>query len=296
MGRAGAWGVLFGRGTGHDLANDGFEREAHVLDGLGIPWEVVELEAVLHDGAEDAVRHLSRRPHGWLYRGWMLRLEDYEELYEAVLGRGQYLVVNPSAYAAAAYVPEWVEVLGSATPQTIWTEDVDPDEAWELAMEELGPPPWLIKDWLKSARQLWNHACFVAEGTSQDRFAEMVQALVDFHEDRLTGGIVVRQFVDLVRLPYVAQGHPVFDEHRIVFWKGRPIGHAPYHDVEVEPLDRVPFAEIGQWVDSPFFTADVGRLKRGGFTVIELNDGGCSTLPGQLDPWLMYEAMLADPP
>ncbi len=44
------------------------------------------------------------------------------------------------------------------------------------------------------------------------------------------------------------------------------------------------FADLGRLVGSPFFTADVARLATGGFTIIELNDGGCSTWPEQLDP------------
>ena len=44
-------------------------------------------------------------------------------------------------------------------------------------------------------------------------------------------------------------------------------------------------------IDSPFFTADVARLASGGYTVIEINDGGCSTLPEQLDPRDLYRAL-----
>lgn len=289
------FGVLFGRGTGV-IGDDGYEREAHVLESLGIPWAVVSLDDVVGGAVDEAVSRLPERPQAWVYRGWLLPVDCYEELYEALYDRGQWLVTTPAQFEAAALIPEWVPELGDDTPATIWTEDDDADEAWELAMDELGPPPWLIKDHLKSARQLWNHACFVPEGTGLERFREMCAALVDFHEDRFTGGLAVRRFVRLVKLPWVSQGHPVFDEHRLVFWNGRLVGHAPYHDVDVDFLVDVPFTDLGKRVDSPFFTADIGRLEDGGFTVIELNDGGTSGLPAQIDPWEVYGAMLADPP
>jgi hypothetical protein len=293
--RGPSFGVLFGRGREQEI-DDGYDREAHILQSLGIGFQEIELDAVVHENAEQALEHLPPgRGRAWLYRGWMLPEEDYTSLYEAMLERGDRLVVHPSELAAAAYLPEWAPLLGERTPRSVWTEGEDIQEAWEAA-QELGPPPWLIKDHLKSARQMWERACYVPAGADQEAFTSICQGLLDFHEDRFQRGFVIRQFVQLQRLPYVAQGHPVFDEHRIVFWKGRPVAHAPYHDVEVEPLRSVPFPELGKLVSSPFFTADLGRLEGGGFTVIELNDGGCSGLPDQLDVWALYEAMLRDPP
>lgn len=292
---AARFGVLFGRGREQEL-DDGYTREAHVLESLGVPFEEVALDDVVHDAAEAALEHLPRgRGRAWLYRGWMLPEEDYAALYEAMLARGDRLVVHPTAFAQAAYLPEWAPLLGARTPASVWTEGEDPEEAWEAA-QSLGEPPWLVKDHLKSARQLWDKACYVPAGADREAFLSICEALLDFHEDRFQRGFVVRHFVKLRRLPYVAQGHPVFDEHRVIFWKGRAIAHAPYHDVETEPLRRVPFPELGRLIDSPFFTADIGVLEEGGFTVIELNDGGSSRLPDQLDPWELYQAILDDPP
>ncbi|MCA9588435.1 MAG: ATP-grasp domain-containing protein [Myxococcales bacterium] len=48
---------------------------------------------------------------------------------------------------------------------------------------------------------------------------------------------------------------------------------------------------FGERIDSPFFTADVARLASGGYTVLEINDGGSSTLPEQLDPREVYRAI-----
>src|SRR5690349_18700744 len=107
------WGVLFGRGREQGM-DDGYGREAHVLESLGIPFEVIELDDVVHDDAERALARLPRRRgRAWLYRGWMLPEEDYAALYEAVLDRGDRLVVTPAALAAAAYLPEWAPLLGS---------------------------------------------------------------------------------------------------------------------------------------------------------------------------------------
>lgn len=285
------FGVLFGRGREQEL-DDGYDREAHVLQSLGVEFAEIELDLAVHGDMEGALRDLPRaRGQTWLYRGWMLPEEDYAELYEAVLERGDRLLVHPAEHSAAAYLPEWAPLLGPRTPPSVWTWGEDIEEAWELA-QTLGPPPWIIKDHLKSARQRWEQACYVPKGADRERFVEICQGLLDFHEDRFQRGFVVRRFVDLAPLPYRAEGHPVFDEHRAVFWMGRPVAWAPYHDIDdVEPMARFPFPELGQLIPSPFFTADVGRLASGGHTVIELNDGGSSRLPEQLDPFELYEAI-----
>ena len=128
-------------------------------------------------------------------------------------------------------------------------------------------------------------------GADLSAFRRVCEGLLDFRGDRFAGGFVVRRFVSLVHLPFVTENRPVPDEHRLLFFDGRIVAHAPYYDVDVERVTAEDFAWIGEVVESPFFTADVARLEGGGWTVIELNDGGCSGLPVQLDPWALYHAV-----
>lgn len=216
-------------------------------------------------GGVDALRHLPRsRGWTWLYRGWLLDEEDATTLWETVLERGDRLVVQPSEVAAAALLPRWAPVLGPLTPASVWTEDDDVDEAWELALTHLGPPPWLVRDHLKSARQWWGRAAFVPPGRRSGGVRRGLRRSARVH-----GGPVLRR----VRRPSL---------------RG-PVAWAPYHDIdEVEPMDRVPFPDLGQRVASSFFVADVGRLADGGWTVVELNDGGSARFPDQLDVWEVY--------
>ena len=285
------FGVLFSEGVdGHD---ESYNVEAHVLQSMDVRVAEVCLEAAIDGDPEEALAHLPRGGTTWLYRGWLLSEEDYTALCDAVADRGDRLVVHPTEYAAAAFLPNWVDVLGHRTPATIWTEDTDAQEAWDEAIEVLGPPPWIIKDHLKSARDDWKTACFVPEGADFERFRDICQGLIDARGHLFERGLVVRRYVNLKRLPFVSRGAPVCDEHRVFFWRGKAIAHAPYHDLEVPPLTTIPFPELGDLVDSPFFTADFGRLEDGSWTVIELNDGGGSGRPEHLDPWQLYEAIVA---
>jgi hypothetical protein len=285
--------ILFGRPHVPQAAEDRFELEALAAEELGIESYAIPLDPVVNGEPERALRRLPRGRHRrWLYRGWMLSEEEYTGLYDAMQERGEELVVDPESFAEAAYVPSYVPLLGAHTAPTRWTEGEDITEAWEAALE-LGPPPWIVKDHVKSAKEQWHRACFVPAGASFDDFTEVCERLLAARGDRFERGFVVKKYLDLATLPgWTPEQRRVTDEHRLVFWEGELVTHAPYYDVDAELADPGQFAYLGQAIGSPFFTADVARLASGGYTVIELNDGGSSVLPEQMDPRELYRAVL----
>jgi hypothetical protein len=288
-----AFGVLFGRAGSMTALDDRFELEVLAADELDIESYAVPLELVVNGDAERALRRLPRgRAERWLYRGWMLSEEEYSALYEAVLERDEELVVDPESYALATYAPEYLPLLGEWSAPARWTEDESIEEAWELA-RELGPAPWIVKDHVKSAKERFFRACFVPEGASFQDFREVCEALLEFRGDRFERGFVVKKYLELATLPgFTPEGRRVTDEHRLYFWEGRLVAHAPYYDVDTTLEEPQRFSVLGELIDSPFFTADVARLANGSHTVVEINDGGCSTLPEQLDPRDLYRALL----
>lgn len=217
----------------------------------------------------------------------MLTAEEYERLDAAVAERGGALVTSPEDYELAHYLPGWFGAVAAESPATRWTAGTDLDEAWQAACA-LGPPPYVVKDHVKSAKELWHEACFVPAGADRDDFARVCAALIDARGDRFERGLVVRRFVALAPAP---GGEGERDEHRLFFWRGRLIASAPYHDVPGG--DDVParFAALGRALDVPFFSADVARTLAGDWIVIELGDGGVSTLPPTMDPRAFYRAI-----
>ncbi len=284
--------ILFGRPLSEQSAEDRFEHEALAAEELEIESWAIPLEPVVNEEAERALAQLPT-PTGrrWLYRGWMLRHEEYVGLYDAMLDRGEQLIVDPASFELATYLPHWAPLLKDHTPPSRWIEGTDLEEAWQAALE-LGPPPWLIKDHVKSAKELWHQACFIPRGSDKAAFLDACEALIEHRGDRFERGIVVRKFVDLASTRYRMPERAVPEEHRIVFWDGAPIAHAPYHDMDIVLDDVERFAFLGKLIDSPFFTADVARFAAGGWTVVEINDGGSSTLPELLDPRPLYRQII----
>jgi hypothetical protein len=285
-------GVLFGRARGTWDVDDRLELEFEAAEALDVVSAMVSIDALVNGQIDEAIAGLPRASgREWVYRGWLINPTEYAALYEAVQDRGDQLAVTPDEFVEAACLPQWAPILGSRTPPSVWTEGTDAHEAWELAVEALGPPPWIVKDHMKSAKEQWHQACFVPADCTFERFAEICEALVDARGDRFEGGLVVRSFVHLREIPYATPAGPAHDEHRLIFWRGRLVASAPYFDADVPPLDTRPYQRLGREIGSKFFTADVARLASGGTTVIEVNDGGCSTLPEQLDPRELYSAL-----
>jgi hypothetical protein len=285
--------ILFGRPYTPQYAEDRFELEVLAAEELGIESYAIPLDPVVNGEPDRALRRLPKpRGRRWLYRGWMLSEEEYAALHEAVQDRDEDLVVDPESFAEAMYVPNYAPLLGDHTAPTRWTEGEDVREAWEAALT-LGPPPWVVKDHVKSAKELWHRACFVPEGATYEDFADVCERLLAARGDRFERGFVVRKYLELATLPgWLPEQRRVTDEHRLVFWEGRLVCHAPYYDADSTLEDPRQFAFLGRVIDSPFFTADVARLAAGGYTVIEVNDGGSSVLPEQMDPRDLYRAVL----
>jgi hypothetical protein len=284
--------VLFGRPEGQGEGEDRFELEVLAAEELGMESYTITLDPIVDGDTERALRRLPR-PTGrrWLYRGWMLNEEEYTSLYEGIADRGEELVVEPDAFAEATYAPNYIPLLGAHTAPARWTEGESIKEAWDIA-QELGAPPWIVKDHVKSARESWLEACFVPANASFDDFAAVCEGLLEARGDRFERGFVIKKFLELACVSGVQmRERPVADEHRLVFWEGQLVAHAPYDDVDSRLEKPEAFAFLGSLLSSPFFTADVARLASGGYTVIEVNDGGSSTLPEQMDPRVLYRAL-----
>lgn len=284
------FGILFCRPGPGSTMEDDFEVEADVVDALEFETHVINADFVVEGDPERAVDVLPADVGRLLYRGPILSAEEYEGLFEALYERGAELIVDPAAYEHGLYVPEHHEVVSDLSAPTRWTFGTDADEAWEAACE-LGPPPWLLKDHVKSAKEEWETACFVPAGAERCAFVRIAEALLDIRGERFERGFVIRKFLDLATTGVRTQQRRIPDEHRLFFWEGRLVAHAPYLPVGSPLTDTSPFSVIGERIDSPFFTADIAFLTEGGWTIVEINDGGVSTLPEELHPRDLYRAL-----
>jgi hypothetical protein len=76
---------MFGRPPAAASADDRFDVEVLAMEELAIESFALPLDPIVMGDVERALRKLPRpQNRTWLYRGWMLREEEYTALYDAI--------------------------------------------------------------------------------------------------------------------------------------------------------------------------------------------------------------------
>ncbi len=276
--------VLFCRPTSEQHVPDGIDLESDTLVDMGVEPLWIRAEWVVDQLDEPLTASLSEAGGPLLLRSWMLLEHDYAWLQETLEESGYFPVNDVYAYGQAHYLPRYYDAVAPWMAATTWTEGTDLDEAWDAA-QRLGPGPLLLKDYVKSAKE-HPRLMVIPEGIEREQFNATCAAFIEYRGELFEGGLVFRR-----QLPIAVRGPGVFDEYRQFYWHGEPLVGAAYFDGPASPPDTVWIRELGGRIDSNFFTIDFARLISGEWVVIEVGDGGVSSLPPQLDPRELYGAI-----
>ena len=306
--------ILFPSEPGHDTKIDqAFDREYRAAVGAGFDTAVVNVDTPYVGGVP------LRPGETAIYRGWMLSLTRYTELYQLLWERGVKLINSPAEYKYAHELPGWYDDLGGSTPKTVWFGGAHcgrgawgPQEAdWPEIVTEvqrvLGDGPYIVKDFVKSRKHEWEEACFIEGPGDIERVAK---CFLERQGEDLVGGLVFREFVTLKEVgQHPKSGIPLFDELRTWTVRGAPLINHTYWGPDeggaiVVPRGLITFVDLyGEgdpktklvsWrVKSNFYTMDIAMLKGGGWVVIELGDGQVAGLPDHVDAELFYRDLRA---
>jgi ATP-grasp domain, R2K clade family 3 len=132
--------------------------------------------------AEDAV-----------YRGWMLRSEEYAALNVALNARGTTLRTGPDQYRRAHELPGWYASLEPFTPASVWTEGASRDE-FDLIRGSMGSGPVVLRDYTKSMKHYWHEAMFIPDVADADKSWAIAARFLELRGDSFIGGLVLRRF------------------------------------------------------------------------------------------------------
>lgn len=269
-----------------------YTEEVAAAEAIGLAYGLISYEALVDEGnAEVAVRRIPEQspPVTAVYRGWMLRPEQYARLYDALAARGVLLINDPAAYRHCHYLPEWYPLFEGDTPRSVWLHGGS-----ELSMEEIqqtlrpfGARPIIVKDFVKSRKHEWDSACYIPSAADGEAMERVVRRFLELQGDDMNEGLVFREFVSLEPLAIHAKsGMPLAKEWRIFFLDRMPMLTAEYWETgdygNVAPtLAR--YVELAQQVRSRFFTMDIAHQTDGDWTVIELGDGQVAGLPARAD-------------
>lgn len=225
----------------------------------------------------------------YLYRGWILTVEDYTAMEAAVSQAGANLVVSTEQYAYAQYAENYLVDFASLTAPTVVVRYDATDEEILQTVRVSGlfeeDTKFFIKGSSKSAKH--NKDASIAEGIES-----IPETLRHFRNEVIEDFILIRKFVDYVG-----------NEYRIWFMNGEETSvglHPQLNGIYGENLfiwnkeDAIPLNTIVNEIrevipeDSGFVTVDVMRnSSTGDFQVVEVGSGCVSE---SRDP--MYDVLL----
>jgi len=279
--------------------DDAYATEAAVAERLGIPWALIDHDAVVQGEAGRAVRQVPSRDSQTtaVYRGWMMTADQYGLFYQALAARGVRLVNTPDAYRHCHHLPESYPVIEGHTPRSVWLPvagEIDRDEVMDL-LRPFGDAPLVIKDYVKSQKHAWAEACFIPSASDRPAVERVVRRFLELQGPDLAGGLVFREFVELEPVGrHPRSGMPLTLEYRLFCLDGRPLLCAKYWEEgdyrgEGPPVER--FTALAAKVRSRFFTMDVAKRRGDDWLVVELGDGQVAGTPEEANIEAFYSGL-----
>jgi ATP-grasp domain, R2K clade family 3 len=189
-----------------------------------------------------------------VYRGWMVRPEEYARFEASVRAAGACLLTDATAYALAHELPRWYDALTEYTPETVVVK-----EASQLGptLDRLGWGAYFLKDFVKSLKV--DGGSIVRSREDAERWLrEML-----YYRDELEGGICIRRVEAFVPE----------SEIRLFVLNG-----AVYAPRALEVPE--PAWAAAERIACPFFTVDVAQTTSRAWRIVELGDGQVSDLVG----------------
>ena len=245
-----------------DLQN---EYEAALDTGL---WDVVffSYNKWFHDGVLALSKEISS-PVTAIYRGWMMKEEQYASFYRKLQEKGITLVTDPAAYRYFHYFPNVYEAVQADTPKML---AIPFGTEYSLTDLQRQFDRFMVKDYVKSVKGTDFPACFTKK-TTEEAFCNAMKNFYKYRGERLSGGLCFKEYVDLARYGETT------NEYR-VFYIGNEIASVARNSLQGNFTPQPPenLLEKYRLLPSPFYTLDYAELADGSWKILEAGDGGVS--------------------
>ena len=184
-----------------------------------------------------------------LYRGWMMKPENYQHLVSHLQDRKAFPLTTYQNYLKCHHLPGWYEPYKAYTPETKFFPD---DHHLAEHIASLGWDSYFVKDYVKS-----NSTARGSIASSPTEAIEIVQLIKKYRGD-IEGGIAIRRVEKYIK-----------DTEARYFVKNGKV---------YAPTDEFPeiVKTIADIVSAPFFSLDIIRREDGVLRLVEIGDGQVS--------------------
>lgn len=206
--------------------------------------------------------------HIGVWRGWMMRPEQYGSFFRQCADFGVRLITTPAAYELAHCFPNAYRHLDpSDTPHIEVFDDLINAEVVNRTFDA-----FMVKDHVKSLKQT-DFPAVIETPVTQERCKELSKTFIRERGELYTGGLVCKQFVHLKRR------RGMTNEWRAFFLYGSLLDLSPNSGQPTSsPAPDEGLVERASHLESPFYTVDFGELEDGRWTILETGDGQVSGL------------------
>lgn len=204
-----------------------------------------------------------------IMRGWMMKPEQYEKLYYALSQKNIELITSPADYRQMHIFPNVYSLFGKDTAAM---EIYPLHEQIDVEVLQKRFRRFMIKDFVKSVKGTEFPKYFDAS-ISQEQFDEWMKVFYKYRGELLTGGICVKEFLDLK----FYDNRP--NEYRVFYVNGEIVTvsrNSGQHGYTPEPPKEL--IEKYRNLPSCYYTVDYAELADGSWKVMEAGDGSVSGL------------------
>ena len=207
-----------------------------------------------------------------VYRGWMLKPEDYGKLYQELQRNEIELITSPREYENMHLFPNVYPHIKDDTAGLMEFKD----RVVDIHAVKQRFAKFMVKDSVKSVKGT-EFPAFFDQNISQEEFDQWMEIFYKYRGDLLTGGICIKEYLELKRYGDKTNEVRVFYADHQILSINRNSLQPDYAEMPPEGLIEK-YANL----DSPYYTIDYAELSDGSWKIIEAGDGGVSGLsPGQ---------------
>ena len=212
----------------------------------------------------------------------MMKPEQYEEFYRALYARGIRLITEPKAYEAMHVFPNVYKLVEEDTARM----RIFPlHEEIELARVKTEISRFMVKDYVKSVKGT-SFPKYFDSSTEQDAFNQWMEIFYQYRGDLLTGGICIKEYLDLKKYGDRTNEYRVFYMNHEIAAVSRNSGQLSTAALPPETL-----VEKYRNLPSVFYTVDFAELEDGTWKIIEAGDGSVSGLSDGQDYGAFFRAL-----
>lgn len=233
----------------------------------------------------ESVEHL---PNLVVYRGWMMKPEQYRRFHDDLVSLGFEPLVSPLCYERMHCFPNAAEVFDGQTPRFMAFPEKGGQVNIDADVVNGAFECFMVKDYVKSAKNT-NFPAFIETPVSQEELDGYIRDFARRRGSLFTGGIVLKEYVDLKKYEGATN-----EWRQFVFLRGAQLGLCRNsRQPRTAPEPPGSYLSTRNIAVVPFYTVDYAELADGTWTIIEAGDGQVSGLAESDDPIRFYDAMAA---